>query len=78
VDGLQSFMTLDEAAQTIMFQVGPEVIGNYTISLVITDSEGMTASAQVSFQINIVEIADDETIITFNPSVIINTDKNKT
>lgn len=52
VDGLQSFMTYDEVAKVIKFEVDPDLVGNYEISLVLTDSGGMTASADISFEIN--------------------------
>lgn len=57
VDGLETFMTFDETAKTILFDVSPEKVGNYTITLVITDSGNMTASAEITFEIKVVEVA---------------------
>jgi hypothetical protein len=45
VSGLTSFMTIDSTAETIVFDVSPDVVGSYEVTLTLTDTEGLQTSA---------------------------------
>ena len=50
IEGLdETFMTFDDALMTI--ELLPEVLGNYTIVLKITDTLGLTTSAEVLIEV---------------------------